>query len=186
MVNSNISLKNREQAAEALKQLKATRWSSFKNGYFSPRGFTSTVCTVLLNTVLLQFVLPLVPGVTFTGNFAQAFESALMILAMTAVAGQFVHYTLEGAMAWAAQGQTGKSAALTFGLFFVGTPAIGALNLKVLTLVPGALALHGLLAWVLTMIVFLIAGTILATVFNLVWPAKKASKIEDSSTDKQN
>jgi len=170
MTGNNDTSNIRQNAAAGLQKLQQTRWLRLKLQYLSTRGLTWNAVSVLINALLLRFVLPALPGITFNGNFISALYSALILIPVTFVTSQIVAGIFEQALRSASLGQKGRAALLLLLLGFGAAPGVELVKLKIITVVPGNLALHGLSTWIVASIVMLVALALSGKLYARLWP----------------
>ena len=166
MTDSNGTSNIRQTTAAGLQKLQQTRWLRLKLQYLSTRGLTWNAVSVLINALLLRFVLPALPGITFNGNFTSTLYSALILIPVTFVTSQIVAGIVEQALRLTALGHKWLAALL---LLFL--PVGQLINLKVVTVIPGNLALHGLSTWIVASIVMFVALVLAGRLYARLWPA---------------
>jgi hypothetical protein len=175
MLRSDKNTNDQKRWAKTVKTLRALRWSNFKNEYFTFRGITDNFCTLIVYALLFQFVFPLLPGITFTGSFDQAVDTALVLLVMTEISNTGKTIIDSCALSFAAKSQSLVVDIITIIALSVSLLVFPALMLKALAVLPGYLVINGTSALIFATLTNGATFWVKELVFNWIWPINGGS-----------
>jgi hypothetical protein len=135
-----------------------------------PRGLTFMLGSFVVFTTFLFFGAPLLRGVSFDGTI---YGAALTAVVMLTSGTPFTYMCMAGVRSGLLRFATGKKNSWLTTVSMLGLNCIVPLELKIATIYPGHLALHGFLAWALLWFTFVATNSVYSKIANFVWPQVK-------------